>query len=84
MDYGSGYHGKGGGFQNVHVTWPDKLNLFSDEGGTKDNGKLISFIRNDDHGGVQYDWFIPVNGGGLTRAGLGRLNRSLQAFVYCV
>ena len=65
-------------------TWPDKLNLFSDEGGTKYNGKLVSFIRNDDHGGVQYDWFIPVNGGGLTRAGLGRLNRSLEAFVYCV
>ena len=93
LDYGAGYHGKGGGFQNVHVirgydveanTWPDKLNLFSDEGGTYDNGKLVSFIRNDDHGGVQYAWFIPVNGGGLTRAGLGRLNRSLEAFVYCV
>ena len=27
---------------------------------------------------------MPVNGGGLTRAGLGRLNRSLEAFVYCV
>ena len=90
LDYG---YGKGGGFHNVHVTrgydieantWPDKLNLFSDEGGTKYNGKLVSFIRNDDHGGVQYDWFIPVSGGGLTRAGLGRLNRSLEAFVYCV
>ena len=89
LDYG---YGKGGGFHNVHVTrgydieantWPDKLN---DEGGTKYNGKLVSFkmIRNDDHGGLQYDWFIPVNGGGLTRAGLGRLNRSLEAFVYCV
>ena len=90
LDYG---YGKVGGFQNVHVTrgydieantWPDKLNLFSDEGGTKYNEKLVSFIRNDDHGGVQYDWFIPVNGGGLTSAGLGRLNRSLEAFVYCV
>ena len=67
LDYGSGYHGKGGGFQNVHVirghdteanTWPDKLNLFSDEGGTKDNGKLVSFIRNDVHGGLQYDLMV--------------------------
>ena len=39
LDYGSGYHGRGGRFQNVHVireydieanTWPDKLNIFSD------------------------------------------------------
>ena len=93
LDYGSGYHGRGGGFQNVHVirgydieanTWPDKLNIFSDEGGTYDNGKLVSFIRNDEHGGVQYSWFVPVKGEGLTKAGLGRLNRSIEAFVYCV
>ena len=93
LDYGSGFHGKGGGYQNVHVirsydkeadAWPDKLNLFSDEGGTINNGKLISFIRNDDHGGIQYSWFTPLKGLGITKAGQGRLNRSVEAFVYCI
>ncbi|KAK3737880.1 hypothetical protein QZH41_003160 [Actinostola sp. cb2023] len=32
----------------------------------------------------QYDWFVPSKGLGLTRAGLGRLNRSIEAYVYCV
>ncbi|KAK3701590.1 hypothetical protein QZH41_000087 [Actinostola sp. cb2023] len=32
----------------------------------------------------QYNWFVPKNELGLTRPGLGRLNRSVEAFVYCV
>ena len=28
--------------------------------------------------------FIPESGHGLTKAGLGRINRSIEAFVYCV
>ena len=93
LDYGAGYHGRGGGYQNVHVirgydkradTWPDSLNLFSDEGGTDQNGKLVSFIRNDDHGGAQYSWFATLTSHGITKAGLGRLNRSVEAFVYCI
>ena len=33
---------------------------------------------------TQYSWFIPSRGHGLTRKGMGRINRSLEAFVYCV
>ena len=36
------------------------------------------------HGGKQYAWFVLQNGKGLTKAGLGRLNRSVEAFVYCI
>ena len=45
------YHGKGGGYQNVHIIrnydheadqWPVKVHKFSDEGGKKENGNLIS------------------------------------------
>ena len=28
--------------------------------------------------------FVPRKGHGLTRRGMGRINRSLEAFVYCV
>ena len=82
----------GEGYRNVHVdrgydveanTWPSKRHLFSDEGGSEGNGNLISLIRNDD-AVAQYSWFVPAKGIGLTRRGMGRINRSLEAFVYCV
>ena len=82
----------GEGYRNVHVdrgydveanTWPSKRHLFKDEGGDDGKGNLISLIRNDD-AKAQYSWFVPVKGIGLTRRGMGRINRSLEAFVYCV
>ena len=82
----------GEGYRNVHVdrgydveanTWPSKRHLFKDEGGDDGKDNLISLIRNDD-AKAQYSWFVPSSGVGLTRRGMGRINRSLEAFVYCV
>ena len=82
----------GQGYRNVHVdrgydveanTWPSKRHLFKDEGGDDGKGNLISLIWNDD-AKAQYSWFVPKQGVGLTRRGMGRINRSLEAFVYCV
>ena len=82
----------GEGYRNVHVdrgydveanTWPSKRHLFKDEGGSDGKGNLISLIRNDD-AVAQYSWFVPSRGIGLTRRGMGRINRSLEAFVHCV
>ena len=82
----------GEGYRNVHTdrgydveanTWPSKRHLFKDEGGSEGKGNLISLIRNDD-AKTQYSWFVPRKGHGLTRKGMGRINRSLEAFVYCV
>ena len=82
----------GEGYRNVHIdrgydveanTWPSKRHLFKDEGGKDGKGNLISLIRNDDTK-TQYSWFVPSRGHGLTRKGMGRINRSLEAFVYCV
>ena len=93
LDYGAGYNGRGGGYQNVHMVrnydveadqWPGEGGKFADEGGKKEKGDLISFIRNDDFADFKYAWFIPTSGHGLTKAGLGRLNRSAEAFVYCI
>ena len=63
--------------------WPRRVYLFSDEGATPRKGNKITDIHNLD-GKKQYSWFVPSSGIGLTRRGMGRLNRSLEAFVYCV
>jgi len=39
-------------------------------------------FQNDDY--KPYNYFIPVNGRGLTKAGLTRLNQSIEAYVYCI
>ena len=63
--------------------WPRKVYLFEDEGATARKGNKIYNIHNND-GKKQYSWFVPSSGAGLTRRGMGRINRSLEAFVYCV
>ena len=63
--------------------WPRKVYLFEDEGATARKGNRIYNIHNLD-GKKQYSWFVPQKGVGLTRRGMGRINRSLEAFVYCV
>ena len=63
--------------------WPRKVYLFEDEGATARKGNRIYNIHNLD-GKKQYSWFVPSRGNGLTRRGMGRINRSLEAFVYCV
>ena len=87
------YQGKGGGLQNVRIIrnydteaniWPSYANRFSDDGGKKIDGNLISMLRNDQFVDFQYAWFIPEYCKGLTMAGLGRINRSIEAFVYCI
>ena len=63
--------------------WPRRVYLFSDEGATPRKGNKITDIHNL-NGNKQYSWFVPSSGIGLTRRGMGRINRSLEAFVYCV
>ena len=63
--------------------WPRGVYLFGDEGGTSRKGNHITNIHNN-LAKKQYSWFVPNSGIGLTRRGMGRINRSLEAFVYCV
>ena len=63
--------------------WPRRVYLFEDEGTTARKGNRIFNIHNLD-GKKQYSWFVPSSGVGLTRRGMGRINRSLEAFVYYV
>lgn len=69
-------------FSNKANVWPHGEYHFKDEQGPSD--KVLFSIRNDDHHWKQYEWFALRKGEGITRAGLGRSNRSVEAFVYCV
>ena len=57
---------------------------FSDQGGDASKGNRISYIRPDEIAATQYDWFAPKKAAGLTKAGLSRINQSIEAFVYCI
>jgi len=86
--------GKNHGLGNVYIgitghgpmktgtAWPGGYYKFSDEGGRATDGNLLYFIKPDDV--PQYDWFAPNKTAGLTKAGLARINESIEAFVYCI
>ena len=57
---------------------------FSDEGGDANKGNRVSYIHPDSVAATQYDWFAPKTVAGLTQAGLSRINKSIEAFVYCI
>ena len=65
-----------------HV-WPGGFFKFPDEKEATAATRL-AYMQNNEHGGAQYSWFAPPIGEGLTEAGLARLNRSVEAFVYAV
>ena len=67
----------GGGYQNVRIIrgydteaniWPSSEHKFYDDGGRKNNGDLVSMLRNDHFVDFQYAWFIAESGHGLTKA----------------
>ena len=53
------------------------------DGGTTDNN-TIAFIRNDQGADKQFKHFVPNQTSGFTLNGLGRINRSIEAFGYCI
>ena len=44
----------------------------------------IYFVRNDQGAEKQLEHFVPNRSSGLTLSGLGRINRSIEAFGYCI
>ena len=64
-------------------SWPQHLFRFRDEGLSDSNiERVIQYIMNPEP--HQEGWFMLRESYGLTMAGKGRLNRSIEAFVYCV
>ena len=57
---------------------------FSDEGEKDDEGNKIDFTRNDQGADKQLEHFVPNPASGLRLNGLGRINRSIEAFGYCI
>ena len=73
---------------DYHYPDPD-LALFNDERITdRDDSAYkaneISFMRNDQGAENQLEHFVPDHANGFTPAGLGRINRSIEAFGYCI
>ena len=56
--------------------------LAGDSGATANN--TIAFIQNDQGADTQFEHFVPNQTSGLTLNGLGRINRSIEAFGYCI
>ena len=80
---GSVYIGvTGHGAMKTGTAWPGGFYKFSDEGGSATKGNQLYFMKPEDV--EQYDWFAPNKSAGLTKAGLARINESIEAFVYCI
>ena len=62
--------------------YPSSQRLDGDSGTTANN--KIVFIRNDQGADKQLEHFVPNLASGLTLNGLGRINRSIEAFGYCI
>ena len=64
-------------------SWPQNFFKFRDEGLSDFNiERVIQYIMNPEP--HREGWFMLRESYGLTMAGKGRLNRSIEAFVYCV
>ena len=61
---------------------PSSQRLAGDSGTTDNN--TIAFIRNDQGADTQFEHFVPNSASGLTLNGLCRINRSIEAFGYCI
>ena len=62
--------------------WPQDKFKFRDEYEPNDM-YLIAYLKNDDSADQAF-WYLLQQSYGLTTPGMGRLNRSIEAFVYCV
>ena len=61
---------------------PSSQRLKGDSGTTDNN--TIAFMRNDQGADKQLKHFVPNRASGLTLNGLGRINRSIEVFGYCI
>ena len=61
---------------------PSSQRLPGDSGTTDNN--TIAFIRNDQGADKQFEHFVPNQTSDLTLNVLGRINRSIEAFGYCI
>jgi len=72
----------GHGATKTGTAWPGGYYKFSDEGGRATDRNLLYFMKPDYVS--QCDWSAPNKSAGLTKAGLARINESIEAFVYCI
>lgn len=72
------------GPQRTRIRYPESGQRFIDEGGDAKKGTLIYYMEQDEDAEDQADWFAPNKADGLTKAGLARINESIEAYVYSI
>ena len=71
------------GYFKTPYKYPSKTAKFEDEGGRASDGNLVPYIENTEARN-QYEYFICPISHGLTSAGLGRINQSIESFCYSI
>ena len=70
------------GYGKTEATYPGNYKN-SDEGGKVSDGNSIQYITIAQSENQYEDFVVPLSYG-LTKAGQARINRSIEAFVYCI
>ena len=71
------------GYTKTPFKYPSKETKFKDEGGRASDGNLVPYIENTEARN-QYEYFLCPVSHGLTSAGLGRINQSIESFCYAI
>ena len=71
------------GYTKTPYEYPSKETKFEDEGGRASDGNLVPYIENTEARN-QYEYFLCPVSHGLTRAGLSRINQSIESFCYAI
>jgi len=80
--YAWGYGGMSKDLHDVYVPYKT-IEKLPDEFEDKLNQFSIVKVE-DERTSFQYEWFFPLQSKGFTKAGLSRLNQTIESFVYCI
>ena len=71
------------GYTKTPFKYPSKETKSEDEGGRASDGNLVPYIENTEARN-QYEYFLCPVSHGLTKAGLSRINQSIESFCYAI
>ena len=82
--YSYDYHGLNSDSRESYVPYKGELQLSDEWKSTNHQNHFEIVYVKDPKTAYQYEWFFPEKSQGLTKAGLSRINQSIEAFVYCI
>ncbi|KXJ05935.1 hypothetical protein AC249_AIPGENE15532 [Exaiptasia diaphana] len=82
--YSYDYHGLNSDSRESYTPYKGELQLSDEWKSTNHQNHFEIVYVKDPKTAYQYEWFFPEKSRGLTKAGLSRINQSIEAFVYCI